>query len=305
MKTKIYKNEMYKNDIQKSYDELVKEWNCEVHEFSIQGQYGSTNVLEVGTADKMPLILFHGVGDDSALMWIYNAQKLSEHFHVYAVDAIGGPGKSVPGAGYDKSFEDEKWIDEILDYLKIDKAYFAGVSNGGYLVQMYSIKRPEHVIKGICMAAAPAVHKDDKGGNGKGGAMKIMMKVFLPEAFFPTDKNIKKLISKMTGSNYGALTENAVVYRHFKQLMLGFNRAAMLYHKVYSFTEANLLSVKNKLMFIEGTKDPFMLLGGEEITRALAEKGSINVTWVDDAGHGLNQEKAEEINEMIVDYFLD
>lgn len=303
MKIKIYKNGKYKKDIQKSYDELIKEWNCDVREFDIKGRYGSTHVLEVGALDKQPLILFHGVGDDAALMWVYNAKELSEYFHVYAIDAIGGPGKSVPGEGYDKSFEDEIWIDEILDYLKVDRAYMAGISNGGYLVQMYSMKKPERVIKGICMAAAPAIHKDGNGGSGKGGAMKIMMKVFLPEALFPTDKNVKKLICKMTGSNYHALTDNEIVYRHFKQLMMGFNRAAMLNHKVHAFTEAELLSIKDKLMFIEGNKDPFMILGGEELTRMLEMKGAINVTWVDDAGHGINHERAEEVNELIIDFF--
>lgn len=34
-----------------------------------------------------------------------------------------------------------------------------------------------------------------------------MMKVSLPEALFPTDKNVMKLIRKMTGSNYSAFTD--------------------------------------------------------------------------------------------------
>ena len=68
-------------------------------------------------------------------MWIYNAQELSRHFHLYAIDTLGGPGKSVPNGNYNKEFDDIRWIDETLDRLSNGKAFFAGVSHGGYLVQ--------------------------------------------------------------------------------------------------------------------------------------------------------------------------
>lgn len=299
-KTKIYSNNKIAKAIRESYDALLKEWNCTINEFDINGRYGSTHVLEVGSPENPPLVLFHGVGDDAALMWVYNARELSLHFHIYAVDTIGGPGKSEPDNGYDKSFEDEIWIDEIFDFLKIDKAYIAGVSNGGYLAQMYSIRRPERVIKGVCMAASLAV---GSGDNGKNSAMKTMMKIFLPEALFPTDKNVKKLISKMTGSNYHPLTDNAIVYRHFKQLMTGFNRAAMMNHKVKAFNESEILSIKDKVLFIAGRKDPFMLLGGAALIEKYEKEHGLKAAWIDDAGHGINQERAEEVNELIINYF--
>lgn len=110
-------------------------------------------MIEFGEKEKDPLILFHGVGDDTALMWIYNAKALGEHFHVYAIDTIGGPGKSIPGKGYNQGFEDALWIDDLLDALSLDQVYMAGVSNGGYLTQMYTIMRPERVKKGISMAS--------------------------------------------------------------------------------------------------------------------------------------------------------
>jgi len=78
--------------------------------------------------------LFHGVGDDAALMWLYNAKDLYEDFTCYAVDTIGGPGLSIPGNDYNKSFEDTLWIEELLNSLRLDKVYMAGVSMGGYLV---------------------------------------------------------------------------------------------------------------------------------------------------------------------------
>ncbi len=296
--TAVYKNEKAGRMIQESYDALLKLWGADIKELDISGRYGTTHVIETGNQNMPPLVLFHGVGDDAALMWIYNAKELSQHFHVFAIDTIGGPGKSVPGDGYDKSFDDEIWISELLDKLGLEKVFLAGVSNGAYLTQMYTIKNPERVIKAVSMAGVPV----KTTGNSKMAAMKAMMKVFLPEALFPSDKNVMKLIRKMTGSNYSAFTNNEIVFRHFKQLMTGFKRSAMLNHKVIGFSEEEIFSLKDKLLCIVGKKDPFIMLGGTQLEEALKQY-PLQVIFMDDAGHGINHEKAAEVNKLIIDYF--
>lgn len=296
----VYKNKKYKNKIQESYQALLDQWNCHTTDIYIEGRYGTTHVIECGSLDKMPLLLFHGVGDDAALMWVYNAKELGEHFHIYAVDTLGGPGKSTPGTGYGKDFEDVTWIDEILDYLKIDSAHFAGVSNGSSIIQMYAVERPNRVIKAISMAGGPSIKpKDASNNNAKSRAMLTMMKVFLPEALLPTDKNVKKLIRKMTGDNYQAFTENEKVFEHFKNLMVGFNRAAMMSHKVKAYSESELLAIKDKILYIVGNRDPFMMMGGLD----LFKQYPFNVVVLEGAGHGINHEKAQEINKLIVEFF--
>ena len=295
--TKVYKNEKAGRMIQESYDALLKQWGVDIKELDISGRYGTTHVIETGNQKMSPLVLFHGVGDDAALMWVYNAKELGEHFHIFAIDTIGGPGKSKPGDGYDKSFDDEIWISELLDKLGLDKVFMAGVSNGAYLTQMYTIKNPERVIKGVSMAGVPV----KSSGNSKMAAMKAMMKVFLPEALFPSDKNVMKLIRKMTGSNYTAFTDNETVFRHFKQLMTGFNRSAMLNHKVLGFSEEEIFSLKDKLLCIAGRKDPFIMLGGTVLEETLKQY-PLQVIFMDDAGHGINHEKSAEVNKLIVDF---
>lgn len=241
-----------------------------------------------GNPDNPSLVLFHGVGDDAALMWIYNAKYLSQYFCVYAVDTLGGPGKSVPGEKYDKEFDDVLWIDQILDKLEIEQAFFAGVSHGGYLVQLYTLCRPERVKKGISIASAVPVGK-------KGSPMATMMKIFFPEALFPTQKNVKKLIQKLSGENAAAFTENQDIMEHYTCLLKGFNNMAMGYHKVRTFTEEEVDAIREKVEYLVGLEDPFEKLGGEN---ALKEN-HMKVTFYEKAGHGLNHERAEEINEKI------
>lgn len=300
---KVYRSKKQEEIILQTYDQLLKLWGCELLERDIQTNYGTTHVIEAGPDGSPALVLFHGVGDDSALMWIFNAAELSKHFKIYAIDTIGGPGKSVPNKNYNENFDDIAWIDQIFDGLKLEKAFIAGVSNGGFLVQYYTLKRPEKVIKGISIsssvsAAASNEHVDEKNAKkAKAAAMKNMMKIFLPEALFPTDKNVCNLIKKMCGKNYNVFTENPTIMAHYKGLLRGFNTVAMRYHKVVAFTSAEVDTIRDKLIFLVGEEDPFEKIGGKE--RILENR--MNVTFYPDAGHGLNHELSEQINKKIIE----
>ena len=285
---KVYRNEKNGQKIIETYDKLLAAWGCDKTEKDISTTYGTTHVIECGDPSLKPLVLFHGVGDDSALMWIFNAKYLSRYFHIFAIDTIGGPGKSRPNQNYNKDFDDIRWIDETLAGLGIDKAFFTGVSNGAYLVKYYTLHRPEKVIKGICISSAVPIVNAGK----KKGSFKTMMKIFLPEALFPTDKNVDKLIKKLSGKHYDVFTNNKDIMEHYKYLLRGFNNMAMGFHKVRPFTLEEVDRLRDKVVFLVGNEDPFQKLGGRE---TLIEN-HMKVTFYDDAGHGLNHELAEEIN---------
>ena len=102
MLVKVYKNEKAKVRINATYDNLLTKWNVEKEEKDIPTTYGTTHVIQCGYERNPPLVLFHGVGDDTALMWFYNAEALSRRFRIYAVDTLGGPGKSCPNVKYNK-----------------------------------------------------------------------------------------------------------------------------------------------------------------------------------------------------------
>jgi pimeloyl-ACP methyl ester carboxylesterase len=287
---KKYRNKKAGEKILKTYDQLLKIWGCDTKERDITTTYGTIHVIETGREDGTPLVLFHGVGDDAALMWVYNAKRLGEHFKVYAMDTMGGPGKSVPNENYNKDFDDIKCIDEVLNGLAIGKAVIAGVSNGAYLVQAYTLHRPEKVIKGICIAGAVAV-------GGKKMAMLAIMKIFMPEALFPTEKNMVKLVRKLCGSHYTEFSGNKVVMEHFRSVLKGFNNAAMGYHKVEGFTSEEIDKIRPKITYLVGEEDPFQKLGGRE----LLIENKMDAIFYKDAGHALNHELHDEINEKIIE----
>lgn len=278
--------------IRESYNALLKAWGIPYEELPVPTPYGDTHVIAAGDPSLPPLMLFHGVGDDSALMWIYNARALSASFRIYAVDTIGGPGKSVMGARYDKTFSDEKWISAIIDGLGIERAYFAGVSHGAYLSQLAVISIPERVIKAVAISSSVAA--------GSGSPMKTMMKIFMPEALIPTKRNAVKLLQKLSGDHSEVFTDNPLILNHYRLLLKGFNNMAMAYHRVRGFTEDEIAAVREKTLFLVGGKDPFQTMGGRE----LLTQYNMNARFFEDAGHGLNHEKAEEVDRIIIEYLL-
>ena len=290
---KIYRNKRAGQRIVETYDRLLAMWGVPVHEIDIDTFYGATHVLQCGHDSNPPLVLFHGVGDDSALMWMYNAKELAEHFCIYAVDTIGGPGKSRPNANYTKAFDQIRWLDEVFEKLQLNMTHLAGVSNGAYITQHYGIMRPEKVIKMVCMSGS-AVSAD----TGK-SPLRRMLKVFLPEALFPTDKNVIKLIRKLTGDNYKAFTKNAPLMEHYKYLLRGFNTMAMTYHKIRTFTQAEVDSLQGRALFLCGDMDP---LGDKATVQALMNKHGLNCRFFPHAGHGINHEIPGEINQIITGF---
>lgn len=288
----VYRTKKAKKNILETYDLLLKEWGVEVTPVDIDTRYGSTRVTVFGNAEAPPILLFHGVGDDSALMWLYNAAALAKHFRLYAVDTIGGPGKSIPNDNYNKEYDDAIWIDELLEGLNLNKVNLVGVSAGGYFVQYYALRRPERVGKVVVLAASVP-------GGVVGNPLKTMIKIFFPEALFPTKRNTIKLLEKLAGKNSAAFTGNKVLLEHFTYLLRGFNNMAMAYHKVIQFTDVQIDSIRAKMLYLVGEADPFMILGG----KAMLQKYHMNAKFYDEVGHGINHEIPEEINSVMIEYF--
>ena len=288
---KVYRSDKAKKKILETYDQLLGKWGVPFEEHLIATTYGQTQVVICGESQLPPLVLFHGVGDDSALMWVLNAAALSAHYRLYAVDTLGGPGKSVPNDAYNRQFEDLVWIDELLDGLSLGRVFMAGVSNGGYLVQYYGANRPERVSKIVAMASSVPAET--------GHVMSTMMKIFLPEALFPTDKNVARLLRKLSGVNSQVFTGDPILMAHFTALMRGFNNMAMSFHKIRALDQEAIDQLRDRTLYLMGSQDPFATMGG----RAMLEKHRMKARFFDGVGHGINHEIATEINAILIDFF--
>lgn len=286
---KVYRSKKAGDNIIRTYDELLNQWKVPIKELMVPTSYGSTHVIVTGKEGGEPLLMFHGVGDDAALMWIYNAKAMGEHFKLYAVDTIGGPGKSIMGENYSANFDDVIWIDEIMNHFNLKKSSMIGVSHGGYLVQLYTLYRKERIDKAICLSASVPIGR-------MGSPVKTMIKIFLPEALFPSKRNVLKLLRKLSGNHVEVFTDNSLILEHYRWLLKGFNNMAMMYHKVRSFTDDEVGQIRDKIFYLVGLEDPFEQLGG---AAALKEYG-MNVRFYEGVGHGINHEISDEVNDIVI-----
>lgn len=290
---KRYKSEKARQNILRTYDLILAQWGVDLTERDLPGDFGTTHVICWGNREAPPLLLFHGVGDDSALMWLDNAKALSEHFFLYAVDTIGGPGKSVPSDSYFRAFDDVRWLQQLLDGLELDRFFVAGVSNGAYLTQLVCRAFPDRAVKGVALAGTVPAGQP-------GGHWSVMMKIFLPEALFPTRRNMIRLIGKLTGENGARLVENELFMEHYTWLLKGFNPMAMSFHKIEPFTDEQIDALRSKVFYLMGEEDPFARLGGKE---RLIQHG-MNARFFARTGHAINQERAREVETALIGFLL-
>lgn len=289
---KIFKSRQGGQKLLDSYDRLLGLWGVPVEESDVETRYGATHVVAAGDSNLPPLVLFHGVGDNSAIMWVYNAAALAAHFRLYAIDTMGGPGKSRPNGQYGKGFRQELWLDDVLDGLSLKQAYLAGVSNGAYLAQLYAARRPERVARCACLAGSLAL--------GSGSPLPRMLRLFLPEALFPTERNVRKLLRKLCGENHAAFTDSAELMLHWGLLLRVFNNMAMGYHRIEPLSQQEVDALRNRALFLLGDRDP---LAYSQESVALLERQGMQYRVYPRTGHGINHEQAEQINRELIAFF--
>jgi pimeloyl-ACP methyl ester carboxylesterase len=288
-----YKSVSGGRQILDTYDQLVQAWDIPVQEEDVSTAFGLTHIILAGNPSAPPLLLFHGVGDDSAMMWRFNAKALSEHFRLVAVDTLGGPGKSEPNARYFSDFDQADWIDQIVTAKQLAPVHLAGVSNGAYLVQCYMAKHADKVVRAVCLAGGIAV-------KGQRGPILRMLRVFLPEAMFPTLGNMRKLIAKLTAQP-DALVADPLLMAHWQALLKYFNTRSMMAHRIVGFTDEQIETIKNKALFLIGSADRLVY---HPDTIALLEHKQLAFRIIDNAGHALNHEQPDRIHQALIDHLL-
>ncbi len=124
------------------YENVVAKFEVPVRPRWVETRYGRTHMLTAGRPDAEPLILIPGAAG-SAPLYRRAFPHLIKDFRVFALDPLGGPGKSDPNS---LSFSDDSytlWLCDVLHGLGLDSAHVAGQSAGGGLAMKFGVERPE------------------------------------------------------------------------------------------------------------------------------------------------------------------
>lgn len=274
-----------------SYNEIMNMWDVDYQEHRVKTDYGITYCITVGDQKAPPLLLFHGVGDNSAVMWMLNMKGLSQYFYCIAVDTIGGPGKSTPNAAYTRrSFNQVHWIDQIIDFFSLKTTNIAGVSNGGYIAYNYTTVRSKKVGKAICLEGG-MVTKPLK-------TMIQTLSMMFPEILIPTQNNMLKILKKMSSPHTDIFDKYPILAEHLVLLMKSHNQQAMFAHKLEKYDKQKGNAVKNKLLFLIAEHT----LSQKQDFIEILNTGEFYYKVIANAGHGINHEQPELIHKEVIEF---
>jgi pimeloyl-ACP methyl ester carboxylesterase len=135
-----------------AYDAALADWPVPFEARTVTTRLGPTHVIASGRADAPPLLLLSSFAG-TALVWRLNAEALSRHFRVYAVDVIGQPGKSLANRAI-RNRDYAPWLAELMDGLGAPRASIVGCSFGAFLALNQALATPQRVERVVLISPA-------------------------------------------------------------------------------------------------------------------------------------------------------
>jgi len=115
--------------------------------------FGPTHAVISGNGRGKPLVLWHGL-NANAVTWASWFPALAPAYRIYAIDTIGGLGKSAPNRPAGKGLAYGRWAVEALDGLGLNRANMIGASNGGWLILKLAGVAPDRIGSAVLMSSA-------------------------------------------------------------------------------------------------------------------------------------------------------
>ena len=241
-----------------------------------------------------PVLLIQGLGYPSG-MWFLQIPDLSQHFRTIIFDNRGVGRSDKPDEEYFVSLMASDAI-ELLRALGIGKAHLVGISLGGYIAQEMCLQQPDRVDRLVLMATTC-------GGPEYLELTKDLWNATAALRILPADEMIRKGMALAAAPGFAQrrpeLIEWGVRVRlENLQPLYALNRQASAAYLFDSKGRAHL--IRCPTLILAGAQDRVM---PPELTRVLARiipKARLKV--YPDAGHLLFLEKAQEINQEIIDF---
>lgn len=268
-----------------AYDAVLAHWPVPYEERDLPTRFGTTHLIVSGSADAKPIIFLHGQ-DSCAIAWLYNIADLSQAFRIYAVDTIGDMGKSRPIRQPNSREQYARWLLEVLEQLKIEKAEMIGLSYGGFLAMNFALANPEYVNHVVLLApgipnfGVPTLQWANYG---------------IPMMFLPSRFTVTRFINGASTKGY---SKDDPVH---EQMIIG-----MMNLRNLSFMKPVFKDEEFKRM----TVPVLLLIGDHEImyeprkaldfaTRLIP---NLQTELISDAGHMLNSDQPKLVNARILEF---
>lgn len=133
---------------------MAQRWQVRSEELLVPTSFGRTFMRISGPTNGPPLVLLPGGGCNS-LIWYANIQGLSHTYRTFALDNIYDYGRSVYTREITNGSDYSKWLNELLDTLRLSNhVRIAGYSYGGWVASQYALHHPERLSHVVLIAPA-------------------------------------------------------------------------------------------------------------------------------------------------------
>jgi pimeloyl-ACP methyl ester carboxylesterase len=236
-------------------------------------------------------VFIHGFGGSSNV-WFKQVKAFHEHFNVVLID-LRGHGKSQDLPNHRKySFElIAREVAEVIDYLKIQKAHFIGVSLGSIVIRQVAVNYPKMVKSMIFAGAITQLDIKSRFFLRLGRALqpilpymalyKLFANIMMPKRNHQESRNIfigeaKKLMNQEF-KRWFKLTGRLTKYLSY------------LHHE----------NKDDKALYIMGSEDHLFVGPARDIVHG---NPKLQLEIVQDCGHVVNVERPEAFNKIAIEF---
>ncbi|MGK4585065.1 alpha/beta fold hydrolase [Kitasatospora sp. HPMI-4] len=267
-----------------AYDRAMELWPSPRRELDVETAYGTVHVHHYGPRTGEPIVLLHGHAGHAS-NWYPQIAALGENHPVYAIDTLDDPGRSVQRAVAAGSAENAAWLGEVLAGLGLERVHLVGLSYGGWLALNQAIHAPERLA-----SIAPL----DPGGIEKVPARFYahmiggLFGMLAPRRFRPA---VGRLLANPALSSPPEM---------IAPLMLGMRTyKPNTRPAARPFTDEELSSIELPTLVLLGSRSA-LLRPRQVLRRVTALIPGVRAEVVQRAGHGLNLERPDVVNEHLL-----
>jgi pimeloyl-ACP methyl ester carboxylesterase len=279
----LFKSAAGKDEILSLYDKKLRELNIDYQCKIIDTSYGKTNIITTGAPENPPLIIVHG-SNGCAPISLETYPNLSTHFQVFAIDVLAQPNKSAETRLSMKDDSYGKWMNEIIEELKINNVVLVGFSFGGLII-LKTLLHNEVKIKEVFLAAPAYIVN--------GNPLKALFKVFIPMKRYMMTKKIK-FVEQFLSDVFTERDEFAIAY--LSKVFLHFK---MDFTPVPVISKAEAKGITSPITLIAAKRD-LMFPGDKMLRRASKIFSSVKTVLLEQSKHVQSKADNRKIEELIM-----
>jgi pimeloyl-ACP methyl ester carboxylesterase len=149
----LYRSAEGYRQVMAHYDAALQRMGVPYQTRYVETTLGPAHVIVCGDEQGKPIVLWHGQ-NANATSWVHWIPALAPGHRLYAVDVIGGMGKSAPSRPSKKGPAYGEWAAEVMEGLELRQADLIGASQGGWLIGKLANVAPEAIGSAILMSSA-------------------------------------------------------------------------------------------------------------------------------------------------------